>query len=150
MLLLLLIYFGNARLPSVVSIHVKEVKRSSRSLVLLEPLVRLPPKMIESLDRYRQQQPKRVESISTTVTHLFQVLLKAFIFLVFTQKIRNPFLEAVKMTLGDRYTENIESIYKVSINLVIETLVEGFEEAQQSAGPPATTSTTGAASSSSS
>lgn len=46
-------------------------------------------------------------------------------------KIRNPFLEAVKMTLGDRYTENIENIYKVSINLVIETLVEGYEKAQQ-------------------
>lgn len=35
------------------------------------------------------------------------------------------------MTLGDRYTENIENIYKVSINLVIETLVEGYEKAQQ-------------------
>jgi len=46
-------------------------------------------------------------------------------------KIRNPFLEAVKMTLGDRYTENIESIYQVSINLVIETLIEGFEKGMQ-------------------
>ncbi|XP_046462107.1 neuroglobin-like [Daphnia pulex] len=46
-------------------------------------------------------------------------------------KIRNPFLEAVKMTLGDRYTDNIENIYKVSINLVIETLVEGYEKAHQ-------------------
>lgn len=47
------------------------------------------------------------------------------------KKIRNPFLEAVKMTLGDRYTDNIENIYKVSINLVIETLVEGYEKAHQ-------------------
>jgi len=49
----------------------------------------------------------------------------------FFWKIRNPFLEAVKMTLGDRYTENIESIYQVSINLVIETLIEGFEKGMQ-------------------
>jgi hypothetical protein len=35
------------------------------------------------------------------------------------------------MTLGDRYTDNIENIYKVSINLVIETLVEGYEKAHQ-------------------
>jgi len=49
----------------------------------------------------------------------------------FFWKIRNPFLEAVKMTLGERYTENIESIYQVSINLVIETLIEGFEKGMQ-------------------
>ena len=35
------------------------------------------------------------------------------------------------MTLGDRYTDNIESIYQVSINLVIETLIEGFEKGMQ-------------------
>ena len=31
------------------------------------------------------------------------------------------------MTLGDRYTENIESIYQLTVNLVIETLIEGYE-----------------------
>jgi hypothetical protein len=45
--------------------------------------------------------------------------------LFYFKKIRNPFVEAVKMTLVDRYTENIENIKKVSINLVIETLIEG-------------------------
>ncbi len=44
------------------------------------------------------------------------------------------------MTLGDRYTENIENIYKVSINLVIETLIDGFEKA--SAGKSGTAATT--------
>jgi hypothetical protein len=45
--------------------------------------------------------------------------------LFYFKKIRNPFVEAVKMTLVDRYTENIENIKKVSINLVIETLIKG-------------------------
>ena len=43
------------------------------------------------------------------------------------QKIRGPFLESVKMTLGDRYTDNIEAIYQVTVNLIIETLIEGYE-----------------------
>ncbi|KAJ9576492.1 hypothetical protein L9F63_006705, partial [Diploptera punctata] len=43
-------------------------------------------------------------------------------------KIEKPFLEAVKMTLEDRYTENVENIYKVTIKFIIETLVRGYEE----------------------
>jgi hypothetical protein len=47
---------------------------------------------------------------------------------------KSAILEAVKMTLGDHYTENNENIKKVSINLVIETLIEGpttiFSESQ--------------------
>lgn len=42
-------------------------------------------------------------------------------------KIEKPFLEAVQMTLGDRYTENVENIYKVTIKLIIETLEKGFK-----------------------
>lgn len=34
-----------------------------------------------------------------------------------------PFLYAVKLTLDDRYTDNMESIYKTFIHLVLETLV---------------------------
>nr|XP_018898062.1 PREDICTED: neuroglobin-like isoform X2 [Bemisia tabaci] len=41
-------------------------------------------------------------------------------------KIEKPFLEAVKMTLGDRYTENVENIYQITIKLIIETLVKGY------------------------
>jgi hypothetical protein len=44
------------------------------------------------------------------------------------QRIEQPFLEAVQMTLGDRYTENVENIYKVTIKFIIETLVRGYEE----------------------
>lgn len=44
-------------------------------------------------------------------------------------KIEKPFLDAVKMTLGDRYTENVESIYKVTIKFIIETLIKGFDNA---------------------
>lgn len=41
-------------------------------------------------------------------------------------KIEKPFLEAVEMTLGDRYTENVETIYKATIKLILETLVNGY------------------------
>jgi hypothetical protein len=40
-----------------------------------------------------------------------------------------PFLEAVKTTLGDRFTDNIETIYKITIKLIIQTLIKGFKEA---------------------
>lgn len=45
------------------------------------------------------------------------------------QKIERPFLDAVKTTLGDRYTENVENIYKVTIKFIIETLIKGFDNA---------------------
>jgi len=46
------------------------------------------------------------------------------------QKIEKPFLAAVKTTLEDRYTENIESIYKIVIRLILERLVKGYEESK--------------------
>jgi len=46
-------------------------------------------------------------------------------------KIEKPFLEAVKTTLDERYTDNIENIYKVAIHLVIETLIAGYEKGNQ-------------------
>lgn len=50
------------------------------------------------------------------------------IFCIF-QKIEKPFLEAVETTLGDRYTSNVENIYKITIKFIIETLVNGFDNA---------------------
>lgn len=47
----------------------------------------------------------------------------------FLQKIEAPFLAAVESTLGDRYTPNVENIYKITIKFILETLVEGFEKA---------------------
>ncbi|CAH2007464.1 unnamed protein product [Acanthoscelides obtectus] len=44
-------------------------------------------------------------------------------------KIEQPFLEAVETTLGDRYTENVQNIYKITIKFIIETLVNGFDNA---------------------
>ncbi|KAF6205404.1 hypothetical protein GE061_019576 [Apolygus lucorum] len=41
-------------------------------------------------------------------------------------RIEKPFLDAVKTTLGDRYTENVETIYKITIKLMLETLVNGY------------------------
>ncbi|KAH9640047.1 hypothetical protein HF086_017608 [Spodoptera exigua] len=45
------------------------------------------------------------------------------------QKIEAPFLAAVESTLGDRYTPNVESIYKITIKFILETLIEGYEAA---------------------
>lgn len=45
------------------------------------------------------------------------------------QKIESPFLAAVKKTLGDRYTENVENIYKLTIKFIIKTLIDGFDSA---------------------
>lgn len=42
-------------------------------------------------------------------------------------RIEEPFLSAVENTLGDRYTQNVEGIYKLTIKFIIETLVTGFE-----------------------
>ncbi|KAG8337488.1 hypothetical protein J6590_022522 [Homalodisca vitripennis] len=47
--------------------------------------------------------------------------------LLTVMKIEKPFLEAVKMTLGDRYTDNVENIYKITIKLIIETLEKGYK-----------------------
>lgn len=48
----------------------------------------------------------------------------------FFQKIELPFLAAVQMTLHDRFTDNVETIYKLTIKFIIETLIEGFDEAE--------------------
>lgn len=40
-------------------------------------------------------------------------------------------MKAVSDTLGDRYTENVEGIYKITIKFVIETLIEGYEGAKK-------------------
>lgn len=48
---------------------------------------------------------------------------------MFLQKIERPFLSAVQTTLGDRYTDNVEGIYKQTIKFIIETLVTGYETA---------------------
>ncbi|XP_076169205.1 globin-1 [Ptiloglossa arizonensis] len=45
-------------------------------------------------------------------------------------KIEKPFLEAVERTLEDRYSENVENIYKLTIKFIIETLIDGFNKAQ--------------------
>jgi hypothetical protein len=45
-----------------------------------------------------------------------------------SQKIEQPFLAAVETTLGDRYTQNVEGIYKQTIKFIIETLVAGYNE----------------------
>lgn len=48
----------------------------------------------------------------------------------FFWKIEKPFLNAVKETLGDRYTENIQQIYETTIKFILTTLVEGCQKAK--------------------
>ncbi|XP_050700624.1 neuroglobin-like [Eriocheir sinensis] len=46
-------------------------------------------------------------------------------------KIEHPFLEAVRLTLGDRYTDNMDNIYRITIKFLIETVVRGYEKAEK-------------------
>ncbi|CAL1526185.1 unnamed protein product [Lymnaea stagnalis] len=51
--------------------------------------------------------------------------------------IKEPFLEAVRVTLGDRYTDNMQNIYTIAITFILQTLKEGMEEALNDLGPGA-------------
>ncbi|KAG8189237.1 hypothetical protein JTE90_013765 [Oedothorax gibbosus] len=42
-------------------------------------------------------------------------------------RIERPFLVAVQETLGDRYTDNMENIYKITIRYILDTVVKGFD-----------------------
>lgn len=60
---------------------------------------------------------------------LISLLLSTpFIFCDTTQKIEKPFLEAVKETLEDRYTDNIENIYRITIKTILQTMVNSFDK----------------------
>ena len=39
-----------------------------------------------------------------------------------------PFLYAIKIVLGDRYTESMEEIYKVVIKFILNNVTDIFEE----------------------
>ncbi|XP_069118262.1 neuroglobin-like isoform X1 [Argopecten irradians] len=41
-------------------------------------------------------------------------------------KIREPFIEAVKITLGDRYTEYMSNVYEITIDFILKSLEDGF------------------------
>lgn len=60
-------------------------------------------------------------------SHLTGFIDNLYICFLF-QKIETPFLAAVESTLGDRYTPNVENIYKITIKFILETLVDGFEK----------------------
>lgn len=56
-------------------------------------------------------------------------------------------MTAVEQTLGDRYTENVEGVYKLTIKFIIETLVRGYTEcANKSANSNSTDPSKGASS----
>ncbi|RWS08260.1 Neuroglobin-like protein [Dinothrombium tinctorium] len=64
-------------------------------------------------------------------------------------KIEKPFLLAVKETLEDRYTENMEVIYKITVKFILETLVAGYDSALASSDIPNGNASASAAASSS-
>lgn len=41
---------------------------------------------------------------------------------------KEPFLEAVKITLGDRYTDNMEAIYRTTITFILQTMSDGIQD----------------------
>lgn len=53
------------------------------------------------------------------------------------QKIEKPFLAAVESTLGDRYTPNVENIYKITIKFILQTLVDGYEKSAKASSATA-------------
>ncbi|CAB3255989.1 unnamed protein product [Arctia plantaginis] len=53
-------------------------------------------------------------------------------------KVEEPFLQAAKTTLGDRYTPNIENLYKLTIKFILENLVKGYEEGPVKSETPQT------------
>ena len=44
------------------------------------------------------------------------------------QNIEEPFIQAVKETLADRFTPYMEKIYRKTIRFVLTTLIAGFNE----------------------
>lgn len=45
------------------------------------------------------------------------------------QEFQKPFLEAVKITLADRYTDNMDGIYKITIRYLLDTLIKSYKAA---------------------
>lgn len=37
----------------------------------------------------------------------------------------------MRLTLGDRYTDNMDNIYRITIKFLIETVVRGYELAEE-------------------
>ena len=44
------------------------------------------------------------------------------------QRIEEPFLEAVKLTLSDRYTDNMDAIYRLLIKFILETMINALKD----------------------
>lgn len=49
----------------------------------------------------------------------------------FFKFMEEPFLNAIKLTLGDRYSERIEKLYKVYIDFILSTLQKGMLQAKE-------------------
>lgn len=62
--------------------------------------------------------------ISDCIIIVYRIL---WLFFFLFQRIEKPFLAAVQDTLGDRYTDNMENIYKITIRYILDTVVKGFD-----------------------
>lgn len=58
------------------------------------------------------------------------IALAIYIFFPF-QKIKEPFLEAVKITLGDRYTDYMANVYTKTIDFILNALSNGYLDNNQ-------------------
>ncbi|CAK9301320.1 unnamed protein product [Gordionus sp. m RMFG-2023] len=48
------------------------------------------------------------------------------------EKLREPFLSAIRETLQDRYTDNIQNIYTKAFNFIVQTMKEGYNSSTRS------------------
>jgi len=78
----------------------------------------------------------RIDDYAFVKKHLARVGATHIKFAGFRQSkfvaVRDTFLESVRLTLGDRYTDNIQNIYTIFINFILESIVEGMEAALRS------------------
>lgn len=59
--------------------------------------------------------------------HLYLPIFSSFSL----QKIKEPFLEAVKITLGDRYTDYMANVYTKTIDFILSALSHGYLDKNQ-------------------
>ena len=45
------------------------------------------------------------------------------------QNMEQPFLEAIRIILGDRYSDQMDVIYQLSIKFILNNLQKGFQAA---------------------
>ena len=59
--------------------------------------------------------------------YIIESQMRTIIVCIF-QRIEEPFLDAVKITLSDRYTDNMDAIYRLLIKFILQTMNEALSK----------------------